>query len=293
MGEPERKPILFNNIAHYFVSDDNSKGKTTLLRLIGFALCFNVPMTKGLESSKIETVIVVERNNKEITIVRSGNNATIVRNKNNISLDLRKNDDFANVVTYVFGIEKTIENGDLLGTFFVDQDNGWNLLSSGKVVGETKFSVSNAIVSLFSIDTSDIDRQISSMDREIKKYQLVEKAIEIKNESPHNTSLVSDNAQNCSNKELLEQAYIQKNKLLRQRDKLRRQIQHIIDVINSKESIESYIDELNILVYENPNSQPFRLTKDKMFMETASIDGLRAQRMLYESNLKDVYKQFP
>lgn len=288
LGEVNRKPIAFNKGTHFIISSDNSKGKTTLLRLIVFALCFNVPMTKGLESSKIETTIVTERNNKSITIIRKGNYVTIVRDGGKINLNIKNNADFASIVSYVFGIEKNVSSGDLLGTIYLDQDNGWNLLSSGKVVGDAKFNASNAIETLFVIDTTDIDRKISSIERDIKRYQLVEKALEIKTGYTIDIDVFAETDTTAAENDEL---WIQRNKLLRKKEALKEKIRHITDVIKSKENIESYIDELGIMVQENKDSSPFRLTKDKLFLNDANLDGLRAQRMLYESSLRSVYKE--
>lgn len=288
LGEVNRKPIAFNEIAHFVISQDNSKGKTTLLRLILFALCFNVPMTKGLESTKIETTIIIERNDKSITVVRKGNCVAIVRDVGKINLNIKDSADFASVVSYVFGIEKNINSGDLLGTIYIDQDNGWNLLSSGKVVGDAKFSAFNAIETIFVVDTTDIDRKISSIERDIKRYQLVEKALEIKTDQTVDIDFFfQTDSESSKNDEI----WIQKNKLLRKKEALKEKIRHITDVIKSKENIESYIDELGIMVQENENSNPFRLTKDKLFLNDANLDGLRAQKMLYESSLRSVYKE--
>ena len=288
LGEVNRKPITFNKATHYVISNDNSKGKTTLLRLIVFALCFNIPMTKGLESSKIETTISIERNNKLITVIRKGNYVTIVRDEGKINLNIKDSADFASIVSYVFGIEKSINSGDLLGTIYIDQDNGWNLLSSGKVVGEAKFSASNAIETIFVVDTSEIDRKISLIERDIRRYQLVERALEIRTDKTIDMdALFQIDSDSFRNDEI----WVQRNKLLRKKEALKEKIRHITDVIKSKENIESYIDELGIVVQENENSNPFRLTKDKLYLSDANLDGLRAQKMLYESSLRSVYKE--
>lgn len=286
IGTPRRKPISFNDVAHFIVSEENSKGKTTLLRLILFSLCFRIPMTRGLEASKIETIVSIERDNNLIKLVRSTNNVKIVKGDNVIDFNLRNNSDVASVISYIFGIDKSIDGGDLLGSLYFDQDNGWNHLSSGTVIGETKFNVANAISSLYLLDTTELDRKITKIDNEIKRYQLVQNALEMKTETSNN---VFDDLRAFNNED--ERIMLFRKRLLRKKETLKEKIRHISDVIDSRKNIESFIDELGIMVRENENTEPFRLKKGNLFLNDANLDGLRAQKMLYESSLRDVYKE--
>ena len=67
-------------------SKQNSKGKSTYLRLLFYALGYAIPSMKGLEYSRIYSEIVLSERGREFKIVRSLNSMTVENNEDNTKL---------------------------------------------------------------------------------------------------------------------------------------------------------------------------------------------------------------
>ena len=87
-GLNERR-IDFSKGVNLIHSDKNSKGKTTLLRFMLYALGYNIPNTKKIKFNQCEVELIVENEKKEeIKLVR--NNLPIIQIEKNKKKNKKK-----------------------------------------------------------------------------------------------------------------------------------------------------------------------------------------------------------
>lgn len=139
-----QKTFEFDPRINIVFSKENSAGKTTLLRMLMYAMGYPIPSTRGIRFSDYETVLtVIGTNEQEFALTRNCDyiEVTYDRNEKGFSLPVDQNE----LLSLIFGIEnpEVIEN--LLGTFYIDQEKGWTLLNRGKVIGNIHFSIESLL----------------------------------------------------------------------------------------------------------------------------------------------------
>jgi hypothetical protein len=164
-------------------SDKNSRGKTSLIRYILFSLGYKIPSTKRLR---------MEENGTTVYLSISYSNLIIKRDKDKMSLefedgttldfDLTLDKDRQTVHSIIFETENISLLNNLLMIYYIDQDKGWTLLNRGKCIGNNRFDINDFIASLNGIDSMNINNEIDSIEKEIKKYSSLKKIIMLKDD---------------------------------------------------------------------------------------------------------------
>ena len=139
-----QKIFTFTPGVNIVFSKENSVGKTTLLRMLMYALGYPIPNTRGIRFSDYETILtvigvaesefVLTRNRDYIEITCDGT-------EKGYSLPTEQNE----IHTLIFGIENSEVVENLLGAFYVDQEKGWTLLNRGKAIGNIRFSLESLL----------------------------------------------------------------------------------------------------------------------------------------------------
>lgn len=150
-------------------SEDNSSGKTTLIRFILFSLGFDVPSTKGLNIKKYETEIELETKGRNYTIF-SGPSMHGFKVKDNISNKSTYLSSTLELHSLIFNVKnkKLLEN--ILGTFYFDQEHGLMNWNKGTVIGENKFRIRDFLVGVSDIDLSDEYGVMNELKKERDTY---------------------------------------------------------------------------------------------------------------------------
>lgn len=127
-----------NNLIH---SMSNSKGKTTLLRILLYSIGYSIPNTKHIkfEDLEIESTITLDngdcitlhRNSRDFITLKNGNDETVFILSSQ-ETDLHK-------IFFNASNHELISN--LLGLFYFDQEKGWTLLNRGVVIGSIRFNI--------------------------------------------------------------------------------------------------------------------------------------------------------
>jgi hypothetical protein len=169
LGENE-KTFLFDSDFILIFSKENSVGKTTLLRMLMYALGYTIPNTRGVSFSDYVTVLtIIGAKDKQFILTRKGDFINIENDKlqNDYSLPVDQN----TIHARLFGITNSEVLDNLLGTFYVDQEKGWTLLNRGKVIGNIHFSIESLIRGLSKRTDDELSNRLSSVKCEIKKYK--------------------------------------------------------------------------------------------------------------------------
>ena len=166
-----KRRIDFSKEVNLIHSDKNSKGKTTLLRFMLYALGYNIPNTKKIKFNQCEVELIVENEKKEeIKLVR--NNLPIIQieknKKKKVYVIPEQQDELQEMV---FGIENKDIISNLLGVYYIDQEKGWTLLNRGIVIGSIHFNIEELIRGLSGINCTDLIEKETQLKRKISKYK--------------------------------------------------------------------------------------------------------------------------
>lgn len=165
-----QKVFSFGEGVNIIFSTKNSVGKTTLLRLMMYALGYPIPNTRGIRFADYETVLtVVGADNSTFVLTRNKDYMEVLldETEKGYSLPVEQND----LHSLVFGISNLEVVGNLLGAYYVDQEKGWTLLNRGKAIGNIHFSIESLIRGLSNRTNDELAQRLAVVKREIQKYK--------------------------------------------------------------------------------------------------------------------------
>ena len=67
---------------------------------------------------------------------------------------------------------------NFLGTWYFDQEEGWNWLSKGKVIGGNRFNLGEFIEGLMDVNNAELRVKIANNRRELRGYNLLKRNLE-------------------------------------------------------------------------------------------------------------------
>ena len=179
------KQKLFEQLKEYNLGNNtlittkgsNSKGKTTLIRFIIFALGFYIPLTDGMNSQDYKTKIEFEHNGDNYIVERE--NEIITINKNGLIQESKTNEYLLNL----FSVYSFEEIDNFLGCFYIDQEKGWTLLNRGRIIGKRIFNIEKLISFINNLVNVQIKiKENEKLELENKKIKIFEEIKILKEE---------------------------------------------------------------------------------------------------------------
>lgn len=171
------KQKLFEQMKEYTFGKDtlittkgsNSKGKTTLIRFIIFALGFYIPLTDGMDSQNYKTKIEFEHNGDNYIFEREDKIISISKNGMKI---LNETNEY---LLSLFSMHSFEDIDNLLGCFYIDQEKGWTLLNRGRIIGKRTFNIEKLISLINKLtDVKNKIKENEKIDLENKKIKVFE-----------------------------------------------------------------------------------------------------------------------
>lgn len=258
-----------NNLVH---SNSNSKGKTTLLRIILYSIGYNIPDTKLIkfDRCRIETTLTLDGGDK-IELIRESRSFITLKQNNTEQIFIlpSQENDLHKIIFKAANID-LINN--LLGLFYFDQEKGWTLLNRGVVIGSIHFNIETLIRGINNIDCSELLQLKENKKQDLLKYKQmfsVSQYQETLNNESQNLATESYNSQIDST---INQYKIELNILKKERDR-------ICKVLKENTSINNFISEIGLLV-KTPNGDTIRVTENNIIGLADSIDLLKAKLKL-------------
>ena len=124
----------FTSSSNLIYSKDNSKGKTTLLRLLLYSFGYQIPATEGIgDFSKFNFELSIKNGNKEYICFRKNNNMILKCDENITNFLLPSQE--GELHSIIFSIEEISVLQNLLAVYYIDQEKGWTMLNRGKIIG--------------------------------------------------------------------------------------------------------------------------------------------------------------
>lgn len=153
----------FSGKRNLIYSKSNSKGKSTYLRLLFYALGYSIPQMKDIKYSDIVTELYFEEKGIEFCATREKNLFWVENFTNQEVIYYSLPSEQEAFLAYIFNYDNIKVLKNLLGIIYVDQDKGWSLLNRGKVIGRIGFSIEELLAGLNNVDCDELLAEKSSI----------------------------------------------------------------------------------------------------------------------------------
>lgn len=245
---------FFNNTMIY--SKENSKGKTTLVRFLLYALGYQIPATEGIgDFDKLEYEICIGNKKRQFNIYRKSNNIQVSCDEKIYTFILPEQENELHAL--IFGIDNITILNNLLAVYYIDQEKGWTLLNRGKIIGNIRFNIEEFIAGISNINIENLLTEKKVLNSEIKKYRYVKNAIDINSEFEDEEEKTKE-YDNYDMAELLQEQKVNEINLKKVATKRKK----IEEIIKTNSGFAEMIENYGLLV--SHNGEEFILTRDKL-----------------------------
>ena len=269
------KTYKFSPHANLVHSDDNTVGKTTLLRLMLYALGYQIPNTKNMKFEKCITQVVLTSNGKTFHIKRE--NAYLLVDDETSTEYYILPTELNQFHAVVFGTDNNDVLNNLLGTFYMDQEKGWTLLNRGKVIGSISFSIEKLILGLSERDYQKLQSELQLLEREVKKYQQMRDIAQYQREIyEEKGDIVHDTYDETLQRDLSVYMF--------DVEALRKELKQITDTIADNTSIRKFIEKMSLWV-KAPDGTKIPVNEDTIIGLDDNNDFLISRKHLLTSQI--------
>lgn len=234
---------VFSQSSNLLFSHENAKGKTTYLRLLFYALGYNIPETQGIVFSKINCYIEIENKGILYKVARSKGALNVLVNDESIIYTLPT--EHTQFLMLLFDVENIKLLNNILGIIYVDQDKGWTLLNRGLVIGSIRFNIEEFVAGLSDINIDSLLEKKKKYEFEIKKLKSLIEMNDVQNEmlKIEDKKIITDDYVKKVN---LKISY-QKGKIA----EIKRKLKEATNVLNENISLFSFLEKMKIYVKSN------------------------------------------
>lgn len=284
----------FSAAVSLIYSKENSKGKTTLLRFLLYALGYQIPATEGIgDFERLEFELSFTRDNKKYILVRKGDEIKVSLNGTSsiYILPVQENE----LHSVLFGISDLSIIKNLLSVYYIDQEKGWTMLNRGKIIGNIRFNIEEFIAGVSNIDIESLLDEKATISNELKKYRYFKNVVDINSEYEDVDDVSSYD--NHSLDELLQQ----QKELELELSKTKQKRKMISDIISGNKKFANLLVDLGIVIIHNEeefvlsendlsgfnNNQELLKMKESMFKveeEKIHIELNRIAKIINEKN---------
>ena len=237
----EERTIIFsggNNLIH---SSQNSKGKTTLLRILLYSIGFNIPSTKKIKFENCEIEVNITTDNDEtISLIRYCREYIILK-KGDAAITYILPSQQQNLQKIIFQTANVDILNNILGSFYFDQEKGWTLLNRGVVIGSNRFNIEELIRGINNVDCSNLILMKEKKHQELQKYKQMYSVSKYQETIDMETQNITSESYNLNVESQIEQCKIQKASL-------KRELKRIDDVLQENERFQKFIADVGLVI---------------------------------------------
>lgn len=275
------KTYEFSSQANLVHSDDNTVGKTTLLRLALYSLGYQIPNTKNMKFEKCVTQVLLDANGMTYHIKRE-NEYLLVDDGTSTEYYILPTE-LNQFHAIVFGTDNDDVLNNLLGTFYMDQEKGWTLLNRGKVIGSISFSIEKLILGLSERDYQKLQTELQFLEREIKKYQQMRDIAQYQREIyEEKGDIIHDTYDETLQRDLSVYMF--------DVESLRKELREITDTIADNTSIRKFIEKMSLRV-KAPDGTIVPVNKDTIIGLDDNNDFLLSRKRLLTAQIAKLEQQ--
>ena len=277
------KKIDFSNKINLIFSERNSVGKTTLLRLMLYALGFQIPNTRGMLFGKcsVRAVINTEKYGNVI-LLREERKSISVETSDKIQTFILP-DQQQEVQHIIFGTYNVNILNNILGCFYIDQEKGWTLLNRGVVIGGIRFNIEELIRGLSGKDCEDLLKKQETLKSKQKKYK------DIFSVAMYRNKIIEQTGSMCQS-QYDESAQTTINQLLIRQSNLKKELQRIDQILKNNGLFRKFITDIKLLVQDRTGNI-IPVTSDNIVGLQDSIDLLVTKKRMLTNELNDISQQ--
>ncbi|WMX73199.1 hypothetical protein [Lactiplantibacillus plantarum] len=277
--EKQQKEInLFNKTLIY--SDDNSVGKSTLLRLLLYGLGYPIPGTYGLNFKKVNTRILFERDKKIYLVKRLDDYIELYKGDEFIAARKLTGDDYS-WLSYVWGIDSIRVLKNILGAIYMDQDKGWTLLNRGKVIGNVRFNIRDLLIGL-SKNGQNLDGDLVRLEQQKKVLTRTRQLRDLSKSAEDYKESSLGSIRNPDDRELNDRY---QNLKLKKRV-IKQNIKNIKRNIDNEQGLLDYLISLNIMV--KVKGKITVVNKDNLLNFNDNLEFLKQRSAILQEDLEKI-----
>lgn len=277
-----QKTFTFDEKVNIIFSKKNSVGKSTLLRLLMYALGYQIPNTRGIRFSDYVTVLtIIGAGDEEFILTRNKDFFEVLYKDIETCYSLPVDEN--KVHSVIYGIENAEVVENLLGAFYIDQEKGWTLLNRGKVIGNIPFSIESLLRGLSNRTNDELSQRLSTVKREIKKYRQMLDVAAYKAEINKLGEVICDD----STRDDIE---INLDLLYCERKPLEEEFRRIKNVIRKNTNFEKYITSFKLRV-KTPEGIEVPVNKDTLVGYGDTADLLIAKQRIISEQIVEIDKK--
>lgn len=266
-----------NNLIH---SISNSKGKTTLLRLLLYSIGFSIPNTKHIkfEDLEIESTITLD-NGDVITLHRNSRDYLTLKKDGDETVFMLSGQE-AELHKIIFTASNPELTNNLLGLFYFDQEKGWTLLNRGVVIGSIRFNIEELIRGIADIDCSELLRKRETKKQDLLKYKQMFSVAKYQ-------ETIDVEANNFAHDSYNTRVDVSLNQCRMELNILKTELRRINKVLKDNKTFKNFIAEIGLLI-KTPEGQTIAVTEDNIIGLNDTIDYLIAKRQIIISQYKQL-----
>ena len=278
-----KRTFNFIDGVNLIFSEENSKGKTTLLRLMLYSLGYNIPSTKKIRFDRCEVVSMIFVDNVgEIVLFRYSNNfieATVADEKKTYILP----DQLHDLHKIIFKTENSDLLNNILGAIYADQEKGWTLLNRGTAIGSIKFNIEELIRGLSGCDCSNLIRRETQLSKDLSKYRQMSSVAKYREEIVAESGTLVSDSYSVESDAVIAQ-------LLIQQKALQSELKRIDKSLSDNKRVRQYVAEMKLIV-QLPDGTIFPVTAESIVGLADTIDFLITKRKIVAADLRSIMHQ--
>ena len=280
LKEDNRERVIdFTQGNNLVFSKANSKGKTTLLRFLLYALGYNIPNTKYIRFENCRVELRVELDGNEITLIRDKREYIVLVTSVEEKTYILPSQEYA-LHTILFKTENIDLLNNILGTFYFDQEKGWTLLNRGVVIGKIRYNIEELIRGINNIDCSVLLQSKEQKSQDLLKFKQMYSVSKYKETLDKASNNLASEQYNTIIESKIDQCKIQQNIL---RDELLR----IDKVLKDNQRFKAFISDIGLLI-SLPNGETIKVTEDNIVGLNDTIYYLVTKKKIIAINYNKV-----
>lgn len=270
----------FSKKRNLIYSLTNTKGKSTYLRLMFYALGYPIPNMKGVNYNNISTEITFIEKEKECVVCREGD--LLFLNVNGKTLTFTLPSEHLAFLSYIFEYENIKILKNLLGFMYVDQDKGWSLLNRGTVIGKIKFNIEELLSGLNDVDIDNLLEEKSKLQLDKDKYMAMLNIHELSEQvyERNGEVFISD-----MEKELIERIAYCNLKI----ENTKQSLVELNSVILKEKQFYDYIDSMCLSVKKDDVVIP--VNRDTLVNSITNYEYLKARRSILVTDIEKLKRE--
>lgn len=276
ISEPENawRTFEFASNFNYFYSQKNSTGKSTLMRLLLYALGFNIPNTRKVKFEEFLINTEIDRMGTSIYIKRIANTLYI----NDIKLKLPN--DTIIVHSLLFNSESVDLLENILGVLYIDQDRGWTLLNRGTIIGGIKFYIEVFLHGLKGADCDvEVKASLKKIEADLEKYRQMKVVAEYKEQAINATGEMQFQKGEITFDTQLNDLENERRELILQKQEVEKHIKFLEKTINDDKKFVDWLESHNIIVQGN-NGEMIPVTRNTIlnYVDNNELNKIEIRR---------------